>query len=66
MYYRKINTMPTTRELLECAISSWYPRFEGVTFKTTILPVPEGFEAWLLSDGIKVPEGSNAVSTRCG
>ncbi len=43
-------------------ISSWYPRFQQVTHRTIILPLPQSFLDWLLSDSIHLPEDAMAVS----
>ena len=53
--------MVTREELLECRIISWYKQFEDHTFRSVILPLPDEFVAWLLEDGLFLPETSSAV-----
>lgn len=54
--------MAGVQQLLDCMISSWYPQFERVTFKTALLPLPPPVLEWLVSDGLQLPEDSQAVS----
>jgi hypothetical protein len=49
-------------ELLACMISSWYPQFKHVTFKTSILSLPQEFVDYLVADGVYLPADSEAVS----
>ena len=59
--------MSGVQELLDCQIANWYPRFQRVTFKTVILPLPQPVLDWLVSDGLHLPADSQAVRTgRCG
>lgn len=39
-------------EILACATGAWYERFRSITFKTEIIPLPEEFVRFLLTDGI--------------
>ncbi|KXN88223.1 hypothetical protein AN958_07682 [Leucoagaricus sp. SymC.cos] len=49
----------TRSYILSFQFSEWYPRFAKQTIKSTIIrPVPAGFQEYLTSDGIFVPEGS--------
>ncbi|KAJ3573214.1 hypothetical protein NP233_g2578 [Leucocoprinus birnbaumii] len=49
----------TRSYILSFQFSQWYPRFVKHTIKSTIIrPVPAGFQEYLTSDGIFVPEGS--------
>ncbi len=50
------------RDLLAFQISSWYPAFARVTFKTVILPLPPAVTDWLVSDGLHLAPDSQAVS----
>ena len=54
--------MSGVQELLDCQIANWYPRFQRVTFKTVILPLPQPVLHWLVSDGLHLPADSQAVS----
>ncbi|EFN57174.1 hypothetical protein CHLNCDRAFT_21599, partial [Chlorella variabilis] len=56
--------MAGVQELLDCMISSWYPRFQRVTFKTVILPLPQPVLDWLVSDGLHLPPDSQAFAKR--
>lgn len=58
--------MSSHQGLIECAISSWYDRFQGCTFRSVLVPVPESFLAWLLQDGVALEEASEAVSVSPG
>ena len=55
-------SMSGVQELLDCQIANWYPRFQRVTFKTAILPLPQPVLDWLVSDGLHLPADSQAVS----
>ncbi|KAI8061652.1 D123-domain-containing protein [Gongronella butleri] len=46
----------TARDKELCAINSWYPHFRDVTFKTTLLPLSQGFIDYLNADGIYLPK----------
>ncbi|KAF9454732.1 D123-domain-containing protein [Macrolepiota fuliginosa MF-IS2] len=49
----------TRSYILSFQFSEWYPSFVKHTIKSTIIrPVPAGFQEYLTSDGIFVPEGS--------
>ncbi|KAF5360359.1 hypothetical protein D9756_004749 [Leucocoprinus leucothites] len=49
----------TRSYILSFQFSQWYPRFVKQTIKSTIIrPVPAGFQEYLTSDGIFVPEGA--------
>ncbi|KAJ2785990.1 hypothetical protein H4R18_000205 [Coemansia javaensis] len=44
-------------EILNCAFSSWYPRFRRVTIKSEIIkPLERDFVDYLLADGVVLPE----------
>jgi len=44
--------------ILSFQFSRWYPLFVKQTIKSTIIrPLPTGFQEYLTSDGIFVPEG---------
>lgn len=60
-FVRTLATMVTREELLQCRISSWYQQFEDHTFRSVILALPDEFVAWLLADGLFLPETSSAV-----
>ena len=47
--------------ILSCQISSWYPLFGHLSFKSTVLDLPQDFVAFLVQDGVFFPEGSSAV-----
>lgn len=53
--------MAGVQQLLECMISNWYPSFQRATFKTVILPLPKSVLDWLVSDGLHLPDDSQAV-----
>lgn len=55
---------PQTRSyILSFQFSHWYPLFLKHTIKSTIIrPVPAGFQEYLTSDGIFVPEGAEDKS----
>ncbi|KAG6811627.1 hypothetical protein H0H92_006496 [Tricholoma furcatifolium] len=49
----------TTAFILSFQLSSWYPHFSALTFKSTIIrPLSQEFRDYLDSDGVFVPEGS--------
>lgn len=52
---------PEEQALLDCAIQSWYEAFKAVTFRSVLLPLPQEFLDWLVSDGLYLPEDSEAV-----
>lgn len=54
--------MGNVQELLDCRIAQWHPAFSHVAFKMVILPLPQHFVDWLVSDGVYVPTESAAVS----
>ena len=47
--------------ILSCQVSTWYPLFEHLSFKGTVLDLPQEFVAFLVQDGVFFPEGSSAV-----
>ena len=51
--------------LAACAISSWYPAFRHVTFKTVLIDLPQDFLDYLVADGVHLAEDSEAVSPSC-
>jgi hypothetical protein len=53
-------------DLLACMLSRWYAQFEGLTFKSVILPLPVDFIDWLLADGVHLEADSEAVITGWG
>jgi hypothetical protein len=57
-------SMSGVHELLDCQIANWYPRFQRVTLKTVILPLPQPVLDWLVGDVLHVPADSQAVSNR--
>ncbi|KAL4425346.1 hypothetical protein ABPG75_009362 [Micractinium tetrahymenae] len=56
--------MAGVQQLLDCMISSWYPTFQRATFKTVILPLPQPILDWLVSDGLHLPDDSQAFAKR--
>lgn len=52
---------PEEQALLDCMIQSWYATFKDVTFRSVLLPLPQEFLDWLVSDGLYLPEDSEAV-----
>lgn len=48
-----------------CSFEAWYPRFEHVTFRSAVLPLPPGFEDFLVQDGVFLPSSSAAVRHAC-
>ena len=57
--------MSSVEQLLDCAVSAWYPRFQRVAFKTVIVPLPQPVVDWLVSDGLHLPDDSQAVRATC-
>ncbi|KAL1747322.1 D123-domain-containing protein [Schizophyllum fasciatum] len=52
----------TPAYILNFQFSSWYPRFSGVSIKSTIVkPLPEDFAQYLNEDSIFLPEGSEDI-----
>ncbi|GAA5865730.1 hypothetical protein JCM8547_002759 [Rhodosporidiobolus lusitaniae] len=54
----------TTRDVLACQFSSWYPLYKRVSPKATVIrPIPyeQDFLDWLESDGLFMPEGSGPM-----
>lgn len=49
-------------EVLNCSFSAWYPRFKEYTIKSQIIPLPEEFVNYLLTDQVVLPEGTVAMS----
>jgi hypothetical protein len=50
----------TSKSILDCQFSSWYPRFSRVSIKSTIIkPLPGDFFDYLQSDGVFTPKGSD-------
>ncbi|KAG0365193.1 D123-domain-containing protein [Gamsiella multidivaricata] len=45
----------THQRLENCAFSSWYPSFRGITIKSKIIPLPEDFIEYLNADGVFIP-----------
>ncbi|EJD43518.1 D123-domain-containing protein [Auricularia subglabra TFB-10046 SS5] len=46
--------------------SFWYPRFQAVTIKATVIPLDEEFRRYMHADSVTIPEGADdhpAVST---
>lgn len=41
-------------EVLACAFAAWYERFQSVTFKSEVIPLPESFVTFLEADGINL------------
>jgi len=48
-------------QLAACMISTWYPQFSSVAFKTVILPVSQQFVDYLVADGVQLYSDSEAV-----
>ena len=55
--------MVTAGQVLECSFERWYHRFESVTFRSQVLPLPQDFVDYLVQDGVYLPEQNLAV--RC-
>lgn len=47
--------MMLEEEVLACSFDRWYDRFHGLTFRSRVIPLPEDFVQYLLSDGIALP-----------
>lgn len=64
---------PSRKDILQCQLSSWYDIFRylpsehfertNVTIKTIILDLPDTFRDYLMSDGVRLPEGATKVSS---
>lgn len=52
------NEIPVTRShIINCAFSSWYPKYKKYTPKSKIIkPLPQAFIDYLSSDGIDLPD----------
>ncbi len=48
-----------------CRFDSWYPAFQHTTFRSRIISLPEDFVAYLIEDGVYLPERSGAVRSTC-
>lgn len=49
----------TKTDLMEFQFSSWYPRFSGVSIRSSIIrPLADEFCQYLTSEGVFIPEGS--------
>lgn len=46
----------TRQDIINCAFSSWYKRFENVTFESRTISLPETFIDYLNADGIYLPD----------
>lgn len=64
--------LPTTNEVLQCQISSWYEKFssivghprKNVTIKSIIIDkLPIDFREYLLSDGVRLPVDATNLSS---
>jgi len=42
-------------EVLACSFDRWYRTFRDVTFQSAVIPLPEDFVKYLLTDGIRLP-----------
>jgi len=42
-------------DVLACSFHRWYGAFQDVTFPSVVIPLPEDFVRYLLSDGIRLP-----------
>ena len=42
-------------DLHACSVHSWLPRYQKITLKTRIIPLPKDFIAYLKEDGIRLP-----------
>lgn len=50
----------TSKDVLDCQFSSWYPKFSRVSIKSTVIkPLPDNFLDYLQSDGVFAPKGSD-------
>lgn len=50
-------------EVLACAFDRWYEDFRDVTFRSRVIPLPEEFVQYLMSDGIHMPGGTGRNET---
>ena len=48
-------------EVLACQVSSWYPRFKHLAYRSMLLDLPDEFAAYLQQDGVHLAAGSSAV-----
>ncbi|KAH8108660.1 D123-domain-containing protein [Phellopilus nigrolimitatus] len=49
-------------DVLAFQFSTWYPQFKHISMKSTIIrPLGEDFKNYLLSDGVRIPDGSDNV-----
>lgn len=53
---------PTREEVLACQFTSWYDDFSEYTIRSIVIPLEDGFLKYILSDGIKLPAGTNVSS----
>ena len=61
----------TKEEILACQLSSWYDDFRNLsdaankncTIKSVIVPLPPAFIEFLLSDGVRLPDGATKLSS---
>lgn len=52
--------------ILAFQFSSWFPSFSSMSIRSTIIrPLDQSFKSYLESDGVFVPEGSEAVLVCC-
>lgn len=64
--------VPTVAEVVECQVSSWYPKFAKLTqnslgrtkgtIATVCIDLPADFRAYLLTDGVQLPVGAKTSS----
>lgn len=64
---------PSTKDILQCQLPVWYDIFRylpskdfertNVTIKSIVLDPPDTFLEYLMSDGVRLPEGANKVSS---
>lgn len=52
----------TVEDVDACQFSAWYPAFKDVAFTSRMLELPADFIAYLVQDGVFLPEDSKAVS----
>eukprot|EP00897_Mesotaenium_endlicherianum_P000862 jgi/Mesen1/10777/ME000091S10313 len=52
------------KDILHCQIQEWYPRFERISLKSKIIPLPKEFVSYLLEDGVYLHEDSEAIPRR--
>lgn len=53
--------MNESEALIRCSIQNWYPIFYRNTFKTRIVRISPAVSAWLVEDGIVLPDVDRAV-----